>query len=271
MDKRIKLNIEGIKDNNSEIKDFMRSISTESDTINNNLQDIIINDPNIIGGSTGEDMLLQPDRDSTPQSPKYGDPDFIVDDPSNEGPTYAPGSPPPANEGLTYTPGSPEVLDSEINDSDINDDTDIDEESIVLDKYNSLNEYIKNTDNEKFINKINSKYPLNSWDLIHTYFRDTEYYKVQHQLDSYNEFIYSDSNGIRHIIQRGNPQVILKEPTNADNTQFKYEIQIYYGETFEESINGQYLDKDTEPTELNKIYLTTPSIYDIDTDKMSYM
>ena len=44
MDKRIKLNIEGIKDNNSEIKDFMRSISTERYTINNNLQDIIINE-----------------------------------------------------------------------------------------------------------------------------------------------------------------------------------------------------------------------------------
>ena len=34
---------------------------------------------------------------------------------------------------------------------------------------------------------INSK--VNVWDVIDTYFRDNVYYKSQHQLDSFNEFI----------------------------------------------------------------------------------
>ena len=31
---------------------------------------------------------------------------------------------------------------------------------------------------------------IDVWTIIDTYFRDTTYYKSQHQLDSYNEFIY---------------------------------------------------------------------------------
>ena len=41
---------------------------------------------------------------------------------------------------------------------------------------------------------------IDTWAIIDTYFRDTNYYKSQHQLDSYNEFIYSETNGIQHII-----------------------------------------------------------------------
>ena len=53
---------------------------------------------------------------------------------------------------------------------------------------------------------------IDTWSIIDTYFRDTRYYKSQHQLDSYNEFIYSEINGIQHIIKRGNPLLIYKEP-----------------------------------------------------------
>ena len=75
---------------------------------------------------------------------------------------------------------------------------------------------------------------IDTWSIIDTYFRDTHYYKSQHQLDSYNEFIYSETNGIQHIIKRGNPLLIYKEPLNTDSTQFKYEIEIYFGETLGE-------------------------------------
>ena len=43
---------------------------------------------------------------------------------------------------------------------------------------------------------------IDTWSIIDTYFRDTPYYKSQHQLDSYNEFIYSETNGIQHIIKK---------------------------------------------------------------------
>ena len=39
---------------------------------------------------------------------------------------------------------------------------------------------------------INSK--VNVWDVIDTYFRDEPYYKSQHQVDSFNEFIYYKEN-----------------------------------------------------------------------------
>ena len=67
---------------------------------------------------------------------------------------------------------------------------------------------------------------IDTWSIIDTYFRDTTYYKSQHQLDSYDEFIYSETNGIQHIIKRGNPLLIYKEPLNTDGTEYKYEIEI---------------------------------------------
>jgi len=48
------------------------------------------------------------------------------------------------------------------------------------------------TDSDEFI--------LDKWSIIDTYFRDNPYYKSQHQIDSYDEFIYSKVNGIQHII-----------------------------------------------------------------------
>ena len=48
----------------------------------------------------------------------------------------------------------------------------------------------------------NAKKLVNTWDIVDTFFRDTEYYKSQHQIDSFNEFIFSKENGIENIIKR---------------------------------------------------------------------
>ena len=71
---------------------------------------------------------------------------------------------------------------------------------------------------------------VNVWDVVDTYFRDEPYYKSQHQVDSFNEFVFSKENGIQHIIKRENPHQIFKGDTGDGN--FKYQIQIYFGETF---------------------------------------
>jgi DNA-directed RNA polymerase II subunit RPB2 len=100
---------------------------------------------------------------------------------------------------------------------------------------------------------------VDKWSIIDTYFRDTDYYKSQHQLDSFDEFIYSETNGIQHIIKRGNPVLIYKEPLNSDGTEYKYEIEIYFGETLTDdgeldekveninvSLPVEYIDGDTK-------------------------
>ena len=73
----------------------------------------------------------------------------------------------------------------------------------------------------------------NTWGIIDTYFRDTEHYKSQHQLDSFNEFMFSKENGITNIIKRENPFQLVKGE-NKDKTSFDYEIKIYFGETLNE-------------------------------------
>ena len=98
-----------------------------------------------------------------------------------------------------------------------------------------------------------TKPPVNTWDIIDTFFRDTEYYKSQHHIDSYNEFIYSNENGIKQIITRENPFIIFKGETQQ-KSEFKYEIQIFYGETLFE--NG---DIDTTVTE--NIFVSSPALY----------
>ena len=37
------------------------------------------------------------------------------------------------------------------------------------------------------------------WTIIDTYFRDNPYHKTRHQLDSYDELLYSEKNGIKYI------------------------------------------------------------------------
>ena len=110
------------------------------------------------------------------------------------------------------------------------------------------------------------KYELNKkyqpWTIIDTYFRDTNYYKSQHQIDSFNEFITSEENGIRMIIKRNNPLRIYKGET--DDSKFIYEMEIYFGETLDE-INGDIIEG------AENIFITSPIIYDKNKDKSTYM
>lgn len=104
---------------------------------------------------------------------------------------------------------------------------------------------------------------IDTWSIVDTYFRDTTYYKSQHQLDSYNEFMYSDTNGIQHIIKRNNPLRIYKESLNSDATEFKYEIEIYFGETLTE-------DGDIDITEHQNIFVSSPTEYTDETPKYMF-
>ena len=99
---------------------------------------------------------------------------------------------------------------------------------------------------------------INQWDVIDTFFRDTEYYKSQHQIDSFDEFIFSEENGIRNIIKRENPFIIYKGQ-DSNTGDFAYEIKIYYGETLNEK--GEIVDGE------ENIYVSSPSLYDNDTMK----
>ena len=82
------------------------------------------------------------------------------------------------------------------------------------------------------VSKLKDDIPLNVWNIIDTYFRDNKYYKSKHQLDSYNEFITSKTNGIEYIIKRENPLIIYKDLLS--NGKFRYEITFYFGETLDD-------------------------------------
>ena len=103
---------------------------------------------------------------------------------------------------------------------------------------------------------------VNVWDIIDTYFRDELYYKSQHQVDSFNEFIFSKDNGIQYIIKRENPLQIFKGDTG--DGKFKYQIQIYFGETLNEETGD--IVKDIE-----NIFVSSPIIYDSDSNESKYM
>ena len=112
------------------------------------------------------------------------------------------------------------------------------------------------------LNKIKK---LDPWSIIDVYFRDNPSYKTQHQLDSYNEFIGSKMNGIQYIIQRENPQLIYKDPINADKGIYRYQISIYYGELFDnDKVNSSIKDDILPKYNEENIFLTSPTIYDID-------
>ena len=121
---------------------------------------------------------------------------------------------------------------------------------------NSLNNPTKSSLNELISD------PINVWSVIDTYFRDNTYYKSQHQLDSFNEFIYSKINGIQHIIKRGNPLMIYKEALNPDATQYKYEIEIYFGETLDEK--GGIIPN------IENIFVSSPNEYTEERSKYMY-
>jgi DNA-directed RNA polymerase II subunit RPB2 len=145
----------------------------------------------------------------------------------------------------------------------LNDEGDIDN---LDDLYDIEDEEDIEIEKEK-INKLKEEYPLNVWDLIDTYFRDNRYYKSKHQLDSFDEFISSKTNGIEYIIKRENPLRIFKE--NMSDGGFQYEITIYFGETLNE--NGNIIYKNEDNTSIKNIYITSPTIYNTTTNKMSYM
>ena len=103
---------------------------------------------------------------------------------------------------------------------------------------------------------------LDVWSIIETYFRDNPNYKSQHQVDSFNELIHSKTNGIEHIIKRENPQIIYKEAIDADKGKYKYQINLYYGETLNEdgSVNNNIIDN---------LFISSPTVYN--NGKSSYM
>ena len=103
---------------------------------------------------------------------------------------------------------------------------------------------------------------INEWDIIDTFFRDTDYYKSQHQIDSFDEFIFSDQNGLRNIIKRENPFILFKGE-NKKKGSFAYEIRIFYGETLdEEGVPMETIqEKDSPPKKIENIFVSSPAIY----------
>ena len=94
---------------------------------------------------------------------------------------------------------------------------------------------------------------INVWDIIDTYFRDIDYYKSQHQVDSFDEFIFSNENGVKNIIKRENPFILFKGENSNIDDKFSYEINVYFGETLNE--NGELIDG------VENIFVTSPSLY----------
>ena len=97
---------------------------------------------------------------------------------------------------------------------------------------------------------------VNVWDIIDTYFRDIEYYKSQHQIDSFDEFIFSNENGLKNIIKRENPFILFKGESSKGDDNFSYEIRIHFGETLNE------VGKPIE--DIENIFVTSPSLYNDD-------
>ena len=63
---------------------------------------------------------------------------------------------------------------------------------------------------------------VNEWDIIDTFFRDTDYYKSQHQIDSFDEFLFSKENGLQKIITRENPFILFKGENSNIDDKFSY-------------------------------------------------
>ena len=102
---------------------------------------------------------------------------------------------------------------------------------------------------------------VNPWDIIDTFFRDTEYYKSQHQIDSFDEFIFSKDNGLQNIIKRENPFILYKGGS-GEKENFDYEIRIFFGETFDD--DGEIIPN------VENIFIPSPSIFDNEDLKFMY-
>ena len=81
-----------------------------------------------------------------------------------------------------------------------------------------------------------------TWDVINSYFRDTDNYMVKHHIDSYNNFII---NKIPEIFQNFGHLFVPRDDYEYDKNGKVYECNIYFG--------GKNYDK---------IYLSKPVIYD---------
>ena len=106
------------------------------------------------------------------------------------------------------------------------------------------------------------KEKINPWEIIDTYFRDTSYYKSQHQIDSFDEFIFSKENGIDKIIRRENPYILFKGDNQGKGT-FSHEIQIFFGETLHQETGEILSDKEN-------IFISSPTIFYENQSKYMY-
>ena len=77
------------------------------------------------------------------------------------------------------------------------------------------------------------------WTILDTYFRDSPYYKSQHQVDSYDQFIYSSTNGIQHIIQQDNLCVSIKMPKITMKLILNMKLRFILGNTFQDKELGE--------------------------------
>ena len=109
------------------------------------------------------------------------------------------------------------------------------------------------SESENLSDILDSK-KLDVWQVIDTYFRDNPNYKSQHQIDSFNEFIFSKTNGIEYIIKRENPQIIYKDAIDIDKGEYRYSINIFYGET---------LDEEGKPDNkiIDNLFVSSPTEY----------
>ena len=103
---------------------------------------------------------------------------------------------------------------------------------------------------------------LDVWNIIETYFRDNPNYKSQHQIDSFNEFLTSETNGLKYIIKRENPLIIYKDILDPAKNEYKYQINIYYGETLNQ-------DGEIDNSIKENIYFSSPIEYI--NDEKTYM
>ena len=230
MNKRIVFNnLGGIKGNNKE-EEFKDMLQDSGVTLYNN------NYGGTIPDETQDETIAIADDSAMVSEPTFNEEIIEAQEDDNIiGQVEAP---------ITKLPEEPksEELPKEREEPKIKQDTDLfkdDTEDEVDEEEKEEKEEEEEEEDEISFDSISlkEKFPLDIWGLIDTYFRDNDYYKSKHQLDSYNEFIYSKTNGIEYIIKRENPLIIYKEPLNIERSKFKYEISIYFGESFDEEGN----------------------------------
>jgi DNA-directed RNA polymerase II subunit RPB2 len=97
--------------------------------------------------------------------------------------------------------------------------------------------------------------PLDPFLIVDTFFQSRPLWKSQHAIDSFNQFVSSSTNGLKYIVQRENPQVILKDEIEGG---FRYEISLYYGYRIEGLADGV-----PEHYETDRVYISSPVIHNV--------